>query len=63
MANCRVIRHIDRTTVNGGCRGNLPQVKEGFIGRGIAYPHIQTPFVSGVEFVSGILLLAGRSGA
>lgn len=38
---------------------NLPDVTKNFIGWGIPYPHILTPFVSGLEFVGGILLLAG----
>ena len=38
---------------------NLPKITENFIGWGIPFPHILTPFVSGVEFVGGILLLAG----
>lgn len=38
---------------------NLPQVTENFIGWGIPLPHLLTPFVAGVEFFGGILLLAG----
>jgi putative oxidoreductase len=37
----------------------LPQIIENFKGWGIPYPEILTPFVSGVEFVGGILLLVG----
>ena len=37
----------------------LPRMIENFRGWGIPYPEIVTPFVSGVEFVGGILLLAG----
>lgn len=38
---------------------NLELVTENFIGWGIPFPHILTPFVSGVEFVCGILLMLG----
>jgi len=38
---------------------NLEFVTENFIGWGIPFPHILTPFVSGVEFVGGILLMLG----
>jgi putative oxidoreductase len=38
---------------------NLPAVTENFIGWGIPFPHLLTPFVSGVEFVGGLLLLLG----
>lgn len=38
---------------------NLPQVIENFIGWGIPFPYVMTPFVSGVEFVGGLLLLLG----
>lgn len=38
---------------------NLEQVTENFIGWGIPFPHVLTPFVSGVEFLGGLLLLAG----
>jgi len=38
---------------------NLPQVTENFIGWGIPFPHILTPFVAGVEFFGGIFLLLG----
>ncbi|HEY3850361.1 MAG TPA: DoxX family protein [Steroidobacteraceae bacterium] len=38
---------------------NLPQVTENFIGWGIPYPHLLTPFVSGVEFFGGLFLLLG----
>ncbi len=37
----------------------LPRMIENFRGWGIPYPEILTPFVSGVEFVGGILLLVG----
>jgi len=50
---------------------NLPQVTENFISWGIPFPHVLTPFVSGVEFFGGLFLLlgfltrisAGRSGS
>jgi len=38
---------------------NLPGVTQNFIGWGIPFPHILTPFVSGVEFVGGMFLIAG----
>jgi len=38
---------------------NLPQMIENFISWGIPYPHILTPFVSGVEFFGGICLMLG----
>jgi putative oxidoreductase len=38
---------------------NLPQVTENFIGWGIPFPHLVTPFVSGVEFFGGLFLLLG----
>src|SRR5258705_1338896 len=37
----------------------LPRVIENFRSWGIPYPEILTPFVSGVEFVGGILLFVG----
>ncbi len=42
-----------------GKLNNLPQVTENFIGWGIPFPHVLTPFVSGVEFFGGLFLLAG----
>ena len=38
---------------------NLPQVTENFAGWGIPFPHVLTPFVSGVEFFGGIMLILG----
>jgi putative oxidoreductase len=38
---------------------NLAQVTENFIGWGIPFPHVLTPFVSGVEFFGGLFLLLG----
>ena len=37
----------------------LPFVTQNFIEWGIPFPHVLTPFVSGVEFVGGLLLLLG----
>lgn len=37
----------------------LPRMVENFRGWGIPFPEIVTPFVSGVEFVGGIMLLLG----
>ena len=41
-----------------GKLNDLPQVTENFIGWGIPFPHVLTPFVSGVEFFGGLFLLA-----
>ena len=38
---------------------NLPGITRNFAALGIPAPEILTPFVSGVEFVGGILLLVG----
>ena len=38
---------------------NLPTMIENFTGWGIPFPHVLTPFVSGLEFVGGILLIFG----
>lgn len=38
---------------------NLPQITENFVSWGIPFPQVLTPFVSGVEFVGGLLLLTG----
>ncbi len=38
---------------------NLPAITENFISWGIPFPHVLTPFVSGVEFFGGLFLLAG----
>jgi len=38
---------------------NLPQITENFVSWGIPFPHLLTPFVSGVEFFGGMFLLAG----
>jgi putative oxidoreductase len=38
---------------------NLPQVTQNFVGWGIPFPQLLTPFVSGVEFCGGMLLLVG----
>jgi putative oxidoreductase len=38
---------------------NLPQVTQNFIDWGVPFPHLLTPFVSGVEFFGGLFLLAG----
>src|SRR5580700_2774155 len=42
-----------------GKLNNLPQVTENFVGWGIPFPHVLTPFVSGVEFFGGLFLLLG----
>jgi len=38
---------------------NLEQVTENFVGWGIPFPHILTPFTSGAEFLCGILVMLG----
>ncbi len=38
---------------------NLPQVTANFVSWGIPWPHVLTPFVSGVEFFGGLFLLLG----
>ena len=38
---------------------NLPEVTENFVSWGIPFPHVLTPFVSGVEFFGGLFLLLG----
>ena len=42
-----------------GKLNNLPQMIENFKEWGIPYPELMTPFVSGVEFIGGLLLLLG----
>jgi putative oxidoreductase len=38
---------------------NLPQVIENFVGWGIPFPHVLTPFVACVECFGGAMLLVG----
>jgi putative oxidoreductase len=42
-----------------GKLNNLPQMIQNFTDWGIPFPRILTPFVSGVEFFGGILLILG----
>jgi putative oxidoreductase len=42
-----------------GKLNNLPQITQNFIEWGILFPKIMTPFVSGVEFFGGIMLILG----
>jgi putative oxidoreductase len=42
-----------------GKLNSLPKVTENFISWGVPFPHVLTPFVSGVEFFGGMFLLAG----
>jgi putative oxidoreductase len=42
-----------------GKLNNLPQMIQNFTEWGIPFPNILTPFVSGVEFFGGILLILG----
>lgn len=38
---------------------SLPQITDNFVSWGVPFPHILTPFVSGVEFFGGLFLLVG----
>ena len=38
---------------------NLPAITQNFIGWGIPFPQLLTPFVAGVEFFGGMFLLVG----
>jgi putative oxidoreductase len=42
-----------------GKLNNLSQVTENFVGWNIPFPHVLSPFVSGVEFFGGLFLLLG----
>lgn len=42
-----------------GKLNNLPQITQNFAEWGILFPKIMTPFVSGVEFFRGIMLILG----
>jgi len=42
-----------------GKLNNLPQITQNFTEWGVLFPKIMTPFVSGVEFFGGILLILG----
>jgi putative oxidoreductase len=42
-----------------GKLNNLPAITDNFVSWGIPFPHILTPFVSGVEFIGGLFLLLG----
>lgn len=42
-----------------GKLNHLPKITENFISWGIPFPHVLTPFVSGVEFFGGLFLLLG----
>jgi putative oxidoreductase len=42
-----------------GKLNNLPTVTDNFVDWGIPFAHTMTPFVSGVEFFGGLLLLLG----
>jgi putative oxidoreductase len=42
-----------------GKLNHLPAITENFISWGIPFPHVLTPFVSGVEFFGGLFLLLG----
>ena len=42
-----------------GKLNNLPQMIQNFTDWGIPFPHILTPFVSGVEFFGGMFLMLG----
>lgn len=42
-----------------GKLNNLPQITQNFTEWGILFPKVMTPFVSGVEFFGGIMLILG----
>lgn len=42
-----------------GKLNNLPAITENFVSWGIPFPHVLTPFVSGVECFGGLFLLLG----
>ena len=42
-----------------GKLNNLPQITQNFVEWGILFPKIMTPFVAGVEFFGGMLLILG----
>ena len=42
-----------------GKLSDLPTVTENFVGWGIPFPQLLSPFVSGVEFFGGLFLLVG----
>ncbi len=42
-----------------GKLNGLPVVTDNFVSWGIPFPHVLAPFVSGVEFLGGLLLLLG----
>jgi len=42
-----------------GKLNNLPQIEENFVSWNIPFPHLLTPFVSGIEFFGGLFLLLG----
>ena len=37
----------------------LPQITDNFVSWGVPFPHLLSPFVSGVEFFGGLFLLVG----
>jgi putative oxidoreductase len=55
----RIIVGYEFMLTGWGKLSHLPQIIETFRGLGIPFPEIITPFVSGVEFFGGILLLLG----
>ena len=62
MARAAVRPHRVRLGVRAQWLGQAAQpaaVTQNFIGWGIPFPHLLTPFVSGVEFFGGLLLLLG----
>ncbi|MBV8062477.1 MAG: DoxX family protein [Nevskia sp.] len=42
-----------------GKLNNLMQIEENFVSWNIPFPHLLTPFVSGVEFFGGLFLILG----
>lgn len=55
----RIIAGYTFMLAGWGKLNNLPAITENFAAWDIPYPHILTPFVSGVEFFGGIFLIIG----
>src|SRR4030081_2684170 len=55
----RLIRGYVFMLSGWGKLNNLPQIIQNFTEWGIPFPKILTPFVSGVEFFGGIMLILG----
>jgi putative oxidoreductase len=55
----RIVVGYEFMLTGWGKLSNLPKIVETFRDLGIPFPEIMTPFVSGVEFFGGVLLLVG----